>query len=132
MRAARTWMEAHHLLLEIESVSAGTKALINAVYPTSPLERTDGKKKLTTAEKKAQKRANAALKAGAPFVNALIDPACFIARDQGTCTREDCKYNHDPNALAEARKDKAATEAGGQRKPKAKAKPKGKAKKAQR
>ena len=91
MRAARSWMEAHHLLLEIESVSAGTKALINASFSSSPSGQAgrDASKKLTNAEKKAKKRASAALKAGAPFVNALIDPSkpvCFIARDQGTCT----------------------------------------------
>ena len=31
MRNAQTWREAHRILVEIEAISSGTKALVNAI-----------------------------------------------------------------------------------------------------
>ena len=58
-------------------------------------------------------------------VNAINSeaPICFAARDKGVRDRPDCRYNHDPAKLKEARKEKAALAAGAA----AEAAPKGKA-----
>jgi len=105
MRGAQNWREAHRILLEMESVSAGTKALVAAV---------DGGP--TTAPglgKRAKKKAAAAAK-NSPGINAVETSTqiCYRARDQGTCDRQGCQYDHTPAKLAAARKERSARESG--------------------
>ena len=104
MRNPQTWREAHRVLLEIESVSAGTKALVAAV---GMADQKEGPQLSKAARKKMQKELE-----GTPDVNAIGgQQVCFRARDNGTCDRTDCSYSHDPALLASARKEKSAKEA---------------------
>jgi hypothetical protein len=123
MRPVATWMEAHRVLLEVEAISAGTKALVAAVDTGGA---PDGGK----ASKAARKKSGAG---SPPAVNAVGDPpgVCFRARDYGTCDRDGCTFSHDAALLTKARKEKAATESGkggGKGKAKGKGKEKGKPK----
>jgi len=103
MRAARTWREAHRILLEMESISAGSKVLVAA------LDAPDGN---ATGRPKRPKSKKAE---GTPKINALSlegHRICYRARDNGTCDVPGCKFEHDKPLLELARKEKAKKEAG--------------------
>ncbi|HIE71147.1 MAG TPA: hypothetical protein EYP98_13775, partial [Planctomycetes bacterium] len=101
-REVKTWREGHRILLEMESVTAGSKALVAAVGDSPP----NPKKAKRSKTGKAPPAVNAVDSPGRPGI-------CFRARDFGTCDRgANCHYDHDPARLNAARKEKAAKEAG--------------------
>ena len=134
LRGPEIWEEAHHVVLEFEQTEHLDKVASNSTMMTSVGEKELAKaqKELAAATKKlaVQETKIAAFSGkgggqggggggkpkagsgngsgggGTPKVK-----VCFHARDYGSCKDEkNCQWNHDPELLKQARKEKKAAE----------------------
>ena len=105
-RQVGTWKEAHGVLVELEQLTEGSRALMAPMNPDEPSGKGNGKGR---RGRRGDQKGGA--RNGAPEVAAIdtehLKKICFQARDNKKCERPGCQFDHDPRRLAEARKLKA-------------------------
>ena len=90
-RVAQTWEEAHEVLVEIEGVKAGSKAITSA--RAAALGTVPALTVLGVAGQDGNKGKKGSGKGGSG--GGKGPGICYELRDTGKCTRTNCKYSHD-------------------------------------
>ena len=131
----RTWREAHRVVVELEQLHEGSRALLGALGsgartgatppPPHPAGEEGDRKRRRGRGSRTENRSasrgrrgeDPAVKPGS-FVAAMpphLRQICYRMRDNGVCDRENCTFDHDPRRIKEAKQhaQREASQRGG-------------------
>ena len=103
-RTARTWREAHRILIEQEALETGSRSFVAA---TGPRQSGTATRNRPPEGGRSDGQWSGGLMASTMGQAGDTPGVCYRKRDHGECDRPNCPYNHDPKVIAAARAEKA-------------------------